>query len=86
MLADAASKRYPYAMPKPSRKLVRWTLPDLLASRRWSGNDLAEHANLSRQTAYKLLREMPTRIDTATLAKLCEVFDCQPGDLLVYKR
>ena len=34
-----------------------------------------------RRTAYRLLAE-PSRIDLATLAKLCTVLDCTPNDLL----
>lgn len=51
-----------------------------------TGYQLAAATGISRQTIYKLMRvEEVTRVDGETLATLCRVLKCKPGDLLEYK-
>ena len=41
--------------------------------------------NIIGQATYKKIKE-DGDIDTRTIAKMCEVLDCQPGDLMEYVR
>ncbi len=45
---------------------------------------LAELAKININTANGLMNGSSIRVDRPTLAKLCEVLDCTPGELLVY--
>ena len=37
---------------------------------------------LSREQVYRLVARVPERLSLKTLAALCDIFDCQPGDLV----
>jgi DNA-binding Xre family transcriptional regulator len=37
---------------------------------------------LSRQQVYRLVTGIPERLSLATLAALCDILGCQPGDLI----
>jgi DNA-binding Xre family transcriptional regulator len=37
---------------------------------------------LSREQVYRLVARVPQRLSLATLAALCDILDCQPGDLI----
>lgn len=37
---------------------------------------------LSREQVYRLVTGVPQRLSLATLAALCDILDCQPGDLI----
>jgi DNA-binding Xre family transcriptional regulator len=37
---------------------------------------------LSREQVYRLVTQIPERLSLATLAALCDIFGCQPGDLV----
>jgi DNA-binding Xre family transcriptional regulator len=37
---------------------------------------------LSREQVYRLVVHVPQRLSLATLAALCDILDCQPGDLV----
>lgn len=44
---------------------------------------LAQHGvRLSREQVYRLVAGVPQRLSLATLAALCAILDCQPGDLI----
>lgn len=44
---------------------------------------LAERGvRLSREQVYRLVTGVPQRLSLATLAALCDIFDCAPGDLV----
>lgn len=62
-------------------------LPFLMAARdpKMSQKQLATALNLSPTTINKLYNGQPltARIDPAVVAKLCNYFNCQVGDLLV---
>lgn len=48
--------------------------------------DVARVTGLNRSTITKLYNETATRIEVGSLHKLCALFKCQPGDLLVYEQ
>lgn len=63
---------------------VRVTLDVMLARRKMRARDVAEQIGLS-ETQLSLLRtEKVKGMRFDTLAKLCLVLDCTPGDLLDY--
>jgi DNA-binding Xre family transcriptional regulator len=37
---------------------------------------------LSREQVYRLVAQVPQRLSLATLAALCDILGCQPGDLI----
>jgi DNA-binding Xre family transcriptional regulator len=44
---------------------------------------LAERGvGLSREQVYRLVARTPARLSLATLAALCDILDCAPGDLV----
>ncbi len=65
---------------------VRVTLDVMLARRKLRARDVAEQIGLS-ETQLSLLRTGKVKgTRFATLAKLCLVLDCAPGDILDYDR
>ncbi|NLW46862.1 MAG: helix-turn-helix transcriptional regulator [Firmicutes bacterium] len=47
--------------------------------------ELADKTGIRPATIYALYHETIKRIEIEQIAKLCEVFDCQPGDILSYE-
>jgi DNA-binding Xre family transcriptional regulator len=37
---------------------------------------------LSREQVYRLVARVPERLSLQTLAALCDIFDCEPGELI----
>ena len=63
---------------------VRVTLDAALAKRGMTGKQLAERMGLS-ETQLSLFRSGKVRgIRFATIARMCAVLECAPGDLLGY--
>jgi DNA-binding Xre family transcriptional regulator len=48
---------------------------------------LAERGvELSREQVFRLVTQPPQRLSMDTLAALCDILDCQPGDLIEVKK
>jgi DNA-binding Xre family transcriptional regulator len=66
----------------------RWHLRRLMAGKDMYattqlGPLLAERGiTLSREQVYRLVTGIPERLSLATLAALCDILGCQPGDLI----
>ncbi len=66
----------------------QWHLRQIMATRQmFQTTDLvgplAERgATLSREQVFRLVTQPPQRLSTDTLAALCEILGCQPGDLI----
>ncbi len=56
----------------------------MMAKRRMSLNDLAEHVGISNVNLSKIKNNKVNAIRFSTLAGICEALDCEPGDLLKY--
>ncbi|MEM7192328.1 MAG: helix-turn-helix transcriptional regulator [Pseudomonadota bacterium] len=54
----------------------------MLALRKVKGKDLAERIGITEQNLSLLRQGKVKGVKFATLAKICEVLECQPGDLL----
>jgi putative transcriptional regulator len=65
---------------------LRLRLPTLRASRRLSQRQLAACAGVRPDTISALERGQTTGIQFDTLVRLCEVLDCNPGDLFELER
>ena len=66
----------------------RWHLRRLMADRdMYATTDLRplladRGVVLSREQVYRLVTQVPERLSLQTLAALCDILDCQPGDLV----
>lgn len=56
----------------------------MLAKRKMSVTELSEKVGITMANISILKNGKAKAIKVSTLAKLCEVLDCQPGDLLEY--
>jgi DNA-binding Xre family transcriptional regulator len=68
--------------------MINWTLRDAVGKRGWTAYKLAQKTGLPIPTAYKLMAEdyEPTRLDVATLDKICTALNVQPGSFLKWER
>ena len=58
----------------------------MLAKRKMSVTQLAEMVGITLANMSILKTGKAKAVKVTTLAKLCEALDCQPGDLLEYRR
>lgn len=58
----------------------------MLAKRKMSVGELADRVGITIANMSILKTGKAKAIKVSTLAKLCEVLDCQPGDLLEWRR
>lgn len=63
---------------------VRCRLSTLMGENRYNMQHIHEKTGLSRATISNLYHDRMERIDYETLSKLCEMFECDVGDLLEY--
>ena len=57
----------------------------MLAKRKMRSKELAERIGITEQNVSLLKSGKVKGIRFETLAKICEVLDCQPGDILVFE-
>ena len=58
----------------------------MLAKRKMSLNELSQRVGITQANMSVLKTGKARAIRISTLTKLCEVLDCQPGDLLEYRK
>lgn len=58
----------------------------MLAKRKMKVGDLAEKVGITISNISILKNGKAKAVKVSTLLKLCEVLDCQPGDLLEYRK
>ena len=61
-------------------------LDRVMADRKMSLKELADRVGISNVNLSKLKTGKVSAIRFSTLEAICEVLDCQPGDILEYKR
>ncbi|MET0180118.1 MAG: helix-turn-helix transcriptional regulator [Novosphingobium sp.] len=71
--------------PEPSGKVVV-TLDDMLYARRMTLTELAERVDITLANLSILKTGKAKAIRFSTLEAICAVLDCQPGDLLGYRK
>lgn len=57
----------------------------MLARRKMRSKELAEHVGITEQNISLLKSGKVKGIRFETLDRICEVLDCQPGDILEYR-
>ncbi len=65
---------------------IEINLDVMMARRKISSNDLADKVGITPANLSVLKTGRAKAVRFSTLEKLCEVLDCQPGDLLEFKR
>ena len=58
----------------------------MLAKRKMSVTELAEKVGITLANMSNLKTGKAKAVKVSTLQKLCEALDCQPGDLLEFRR
>ncbi len=58
----------------------------MLAKRKMSVTELAEKVGITITNISVLKNGKAKALKISTLARLCEALDCQPGDILEYKK
>lgn len=53
-----------------------------MGEKRVTATEVSEKTGITRGTLRRLYHETAQRVDLDVLDKLCEFFDCEPGDLL----
>lgn len=61
-------------------------LDRMMADRKMSLNELSERVGVSNVNLSKLKNGHVSAIRFSTLEAICDVLDCQPGDILEYQR
>ena len=61
-------------------------LDRMMADRKISLNDLAEKIGIANVNLSKIKTGKVSAIRFSTLDAICDILDCQPGDILEYKR
>ena len=61
-------------------------LDRMMADRNMSLNELSERVGVANVNLSKLKNGHVSAIRFSTLEAICDVLDCQPGDILEYKR
>lgn len=63
---------------------VKIKVSDLLGKHKMTQRELADKTGIRPATISALYHETIKRIEIEQIAKLCEVFNCQPGDIFSY--
>ena len=79
MYDEQAVGRWGCAMP------IVVTLDVMLARRKMRSKQLAELVGITEQNVSLLKSGKVKGVRFETLEKICEVLECQPGDILIYK-
>ena len=61
-------------------------LDRMMVERRITLNELAERVGISNVNLSKIKNNKVTAIRFSTLAAICEVLDCEAGDILEYQK
>ena len=61
-------------------------LDRVMADRKMSLNELSERVGVTNVNLSKLKNGRVSAIRFSTLEAICDVLDCQPGDILEYKK
>lgn len=60
-------------------------LDRMMADRKMSLNELAEHVGISNVNLSKIKTGKVSGVRFSTLNAICKALDCQPGDILEYQ-
>jgi putative transcriptional regulator len=68
------------------RMAIECKLSVLMGECRYNMQSVIDKTGLERNTISRLYHDKVKRIDYKTLDKLCELFDCEPSDILKYSK
>jgi len=71
---------------KGAGHMIILRLDRVMADRKMPLNELAKHVGISNANLSNIKTGKISAIRFSTLDAICEVLDCQPGDILEYKR
>ncbi len=63
---------------------IKIRLKEVLARKEMTARELARKMHLSANAVSEISQGHTRHLSLATLAALCRILDCQPGDLLAY--
>ena len=66
--------------------MISVQLDVVMAQRKVTGRALAQAAGITEQNLSLLRNGKVKGVRFATLARICDYLDCQPGDLLTFER
>lgn len=61
--------------------MIKCHLARLMGERKMNIMDVARETGLNRNTVTLLYKETAKKVDLAAMEKLCDVFDCEVGEL-----
>ncbi len=64
---------------------IEINLDVMMAKRKMSSNELAEKIGITPANLSVLKTGKAKAVRFSTLEKICEILECQPGDILTYK-
>lgn len=64
--------------------VIKFHVSDFLGKKKMTQKELSELTGIRPATVSALYHDNVKRIEVDHLAKMCEVFDCEPGDLITY--
>ncbi|MGG0459729.1 MULTISPECIES: helix-turn-helix domain-containing protein [Priestia] len=64
--------------------MIRVNLDVMMAKRKMSLNELADRVGITKSNLSILKTEKAKAVRFTTLEAICEVLECQPGDILEY--
>lgn len=65
---------------------LKINVSEWLGKKKMTQKQLAEKTGIRPATISAMYHETVKRIDIEHIEKLCEVFECQPGDLFTYEK
>ena len=65
--------------------MIKVRLDVIMAERKVTGRELAAAVGITEQNLSLLRNSKVKGVRFGTLSKICEVLECQPGDLLAYE-
>jgi putative transcriptional regulator len=69
-----------------SRMMIEIRIDELLEKRGHSFYWLSKQSGVSHTTLWRLKKGKALGVNFATLEKICEILDCEPGDLLKFSK
>jgi len=64
--------------------MIRCHLSRLMGERKMNIADVARETGLNRYTVTLLYKETATRVELDTVEALCQLFECEVGELFTY--
>lgn len=71
-------------MPIQNRLKVIWAEKEIRDGKKLSYKQVSEDTGIPISVLTRYVSQKTRRYDIETLEKLCEYFECSPGDLIIY--